>query len=297
MILENDKLKINVLPELGACLAQFSYKHHGKLIDIFRQADSNNPSLKNISFFMMGPWVARIPERKFLWQGKEITIEHPADPEKAIHGIFKQLPWQIETEAKDQITLILDFKNWDGGYTFVSDFKAKVTYEIKNSTLKLSLNLTNTGNSSMPFAMGSHPMILKRKSKAFVQFNAEKWFPPDPELLIPRGAMENIPAELNCPSSKEMPADWDHCLANWQGEAVISWPEEGLSLTLGKEDSYSTFLQCWSGQGRDVFALEQQTAPANAFNLLAQKINGHGVQIINPGEEITVIHTFTMSSI
>lgn len=295
MLLENDKLRVNVLAELGASLAEFSYKHQGKSIDIFRKADPHNPSLKNISFFMMGPWVARIPERKFTWQGKEITIEHPADSEKAIHGIFRQLPWQIESQTKEQITLLLDFKTGDSGYTFVSNFKAKATYQIENSTLKLSLNLTNTGETSMPFSMGSHPMILKRKGKTLVQFNAEKWFPPDPESLIPKGTFENIPAELNCPVEKEMPANWDHCLANWGGKAIIHWPEENLTLTLGKEDSYSTFLQCWSGAGREVFALEQQTAPANAFNLLAQKIEGTGVQTIKPGEEITIIHTFTVS--
>ncbi len=294
MKIENDKLVVEVLPELGATLGQFALKYQGQVIDIFRKADFSKPTLKNISFFVMGPWIARIPERKFIWQGREAQIEHPADPEKAIHGIFRQFPWEVKEQNENSVAMKLNFKSGDRGYTFVSDFLATIKYQIDSSTLKVIISILNTGSEAMPCAFGSHPMVLKRSNNAKVKFNAKKWFPPDPDLLVPKGCAISIPASLNSPEFRDLPPDWDHCLADWQGEAIIAWPEEKLQLVMGKEDSNSNFLQCWSGKDREVFALEQQTGPANSFNLLHRNIEDNGVKILNSKEKYEVVHTYSV---
>jgi len=297
MILENGQIRINVLPEIGATLGEFSYCHEGTFTNIFRKADPANPTLKNISFFVVGPWITRIPERKFSWDGKEVVLEHPGDEINAIHGIFRQFPWKVESQTDDKATLSLEFKNGDSGYTFVGDFRAEITYQIVASTLKVGINFKNTSSVKIPCALGSHPMILKREENANVKFDAKKWFPVDPKLLVPKGIVEDIPGELNAPNGRELPPNWDHCLADWSEDAVISWPKEGLELVLSKEDEYSNYLQCWSGEGREVFALEQLTAPANSFNLLAQGLNQNGVNILNPGEEVKLVHTYAVKSL
>ena len=297
MIIQNKQIRINVFPELGGTLGEFSYFHNGQNTDIFRKADVGSPTLKNISFFVMGPWIARIPERKFFWEGKEIFLEHPADVVNGIHGIFRQFSWDIKDQQSDSITLAFNFKNGDKGYTFISDFSSEIRYSILDSMLKVEISLINTSSVTIPCSFGSHPMILKRKENAIVKFDAENWFPPDPKLLVPNGSVDSIPGELNAPDGRELPENWDHCLSNWKGDAKICWPKEGIELIVGKEDVYSNYLQCWSGAGREVFALEQQTGPANSFNLLNQGVTENGVIILDPGKSVNLVHTYTMRSL
>ena len=87
--------------------------------------------------------------------------------------------------------------------------------------------------------------------------------------------------------------DWDHCLANWNDAARIVWPKRKLELVVGASDDVSTFLQAWSGNG-EVWALEQQTAPANAVNL--DRSVESGLIVLEPGSSVETLHYFELFS-
>jgi aldose 1-epimerase len=180
------------------------------------------------------------------------------------------------------------------GFTYLSDFSANVQYAIDGTTLDVILTIENTGKNLMPASSGSHPFILKRDSEPLVQFQAAGWFPPDTTRLVPAGIGEELPAELNRETPGPMGEAWDQSLFGWKAPATLIWGAEDLTLELGvgPTDTASGCLQLWSGFGKPVFALEQQTAPADAARVLQRGETRSGLVWLNPGEKLTTHHKF-----
>lgn len=303
ILLENEFLQAKVCPEIGGILTKFAFKKDSQLIDIFRPA--KEVSLSEAGFFLMAPYIARLPGLIAQWpKGNKLKIAHPGTASKeardrGIHGIVRYLPFQVLNQSTNQLQLEQNFKNGDSGYTWFGDFQTRLDFVLDINKLLVKINFKNTAKIEMPFAAGSHPKFIKSKQKAKVQFVTEGVFVPDMTALVPTKEKQRIvPGDnFSRDNISEMEDSWDHCRYGWKGKASVFWEDLKIKLEIDREDSNSNFLQCWGGPGRDdQWALEQQTSAANAIELYHQGVDNLNLIILKPGEEVELIHTYLVSS-
>ncbi len=292
--LSNQHVLAEVLPGLGASLSKFGIRgRDGSVTDVFRPAPMDEPQLSDVSMFPMG-MCGRIPNRTFRFAGATHVIEHPADPQSALHGLVRRFPFEVISSSEEKIELLLQFTSGMGGYTWLSNFDASITYFLRGPELHGMFRVRNTGSSDLPAWIGFHPMVLKRKSPVQVRYTAKGYFPFDPETLVPAGGSVALPVELNRSKFGDMPAAWDHCLCGWSGDAEMRWADENLRLVYGRQDAHSNCLQAWGGGDRNVHAFEAQTGVANAAQVDADGHADSGLIVVPPNEFFEIHHYWSL---
>jgi aldose 1-epimerase len=74
-------------------------------------------------------------------------------------------------------------------------------------------------------------------------------------------------------------ANLDHCFADWNGLAVLEWPDRHVTLRAER----CSYLQVYTPAGRNFFCVEPQTAPPGALE------RGTGeAAVLAPGERLSM---------
>lgn len=113
------------------------------------------------------------PENKKLKMGIPLLIPQAGQDEKIRqHGFGREVPWVIEEQTENTVTLSLkpkDIKDQEilkeikENYPY--NFYFEVTSKIRDSTLKYKLGIGNQGQETMPVAPGLHPYFKVGRNK------------------------------------------------------------------------------------------------------------------------------------
>ena len=139
--IQNDYLKVTV-NSLGAEL------HSIQSADGTEYLWQGNPNVWDGQAPNIFPYVARLTEQKYTYDGKEYTMK--------IHGFINAVELIPEKQTKESITLRYD-SNEETLAQYPFSFIYRITYALKGNVMHVTNEVENLGSTRMHFGIGGHP--------------------------------------------------------------------------------------------------------------------------------------------
>ncbi len=284
IILSNDKIKMGIVPELGASVSFLTYNQGGTDKNILRPLektakgyDSNNASL-----FLMLPFCGRIRGGSFVYWGITRKMQKNqsgiADP---IHGDGWKSVWTPIVQEKNRIVLQMSH-NKDKGFPF--SYEAEVDYTLLSNELSIKITVKNTNALPMPCGLGIHPFFVKTKDVTLT-FDTQMVWTNEADPIFDKPYI--TPEAWDFSDGKPLKnAIFDTCFDGFKGKAKIIYPSTGLSIEMTADEQYGHVV-LYSPRGKNFFCLEPTTNASNAFNLAASGVIGTGMKSIGPNQTMT----------
>jgi len=288
---ESIATEIVLLPEHGGSLHAFNVrapKAGGSdgvfnVIDNYRDKDELekfvNQSYKSSK---LSPWPCRIPDGKYVFEGKEYQFKQLFKDGTAIHGLLSDKPFTVLGETADEVSASLSmeyrYNREDGGYPF--DYVCGVRYILHpGSMLEIVTTVTNLDDKVIPIADGWHPYFrLGGKADDWqVQFHVSAIVEFD-KHLVPTGNL----LQYNAFDAPKRLGDTflDNCFVLKQqlvsAACELFNPDNGLRVSFFPDDSYP-YLQLYTPDTRKSIAVENLSGAPDCFN------NKMGLTLLEPG--------------
>ncbi|MBQ7413249.1 MAG: aldose 1-epimerase [Alphaproteobacteria bacterium] len=285
IILSNKKVRLGILPELGASLSFLTYQKNGDWIDILRPTDIRKDKLDSnqTALFPMLPYCGRIRGGSFTYWGilRKVSKNQNgiSDP---IHGDGWKSIWTVQKQTDDSLTLTMTHDKKDSGFPF--SFGAEITYTLNEGNLDIQLSVRNPSPLPMPCGLGIHPFFVKTKDvelnfKSQVVWSNES----DPIFDEPY----TTPAAWSFDGGKPLNnAVFDTCFGGFEEQARISYPARDISVDITTSDIFHHVV-LFAPKGKNFFCLEPSSNASNAFNLAADGVIGTGIRSIGPNQSLT----------
>jgi aldose 1-epimerase len=240
--LKCDSLHVVVAPEFGGGIAAF----------MRGETNLMAPSGPNgLCEFPMGPYVNRLADGVFYWQGETIRLPHNL-PEHAhpIHGVGWLAPWELISH--DEASAVLRLKH-DGARWPWRGLEMTRKFSLTPDTLAVRFEAMHDDVRPMPVALGLHPYFPVRD--ALVRLKATGYW----------RTVNDIPDVRESPPVLDALAHGavasahvlDNCFDGWDGRAEIIWPTHSLTI---ETDPPQRFVQIYTPEAQDYFCLEPQSA-------------------------------------
>lgn len=285
IIISNDKLRIGILPELGASVSFFKYHQEKNTHDILRPYEEGNkgPDSNNASLFPMLPFCGRIRGGSFVYFGITRKMAKNqggiADP---IHGDGWKSVWTVSNQTPSSVELTLSHNKDDGGFPFSYD--AKILYEIIDNKFNVTISVTNVSSLPMPCGLGIHPFFVKTK-EVELDFTTKMVWSNESDPIFDKPY--ETPATWQFKGGRPLKnAVFDTCFDGFDGKASILYPDLGISVGI-KSDEQFKHVVLYTPRGKNFFCLEPTTNASNAFNLAANGVIGTGIKSIGPSQTMT----------
>ena len=233
-----------------------------------------------MSCFPLITFSNRIRNGRFSFQGKQIKMltNFPTEVH-TIHGHGWKAPWTV-SEVKEN-RAVLAYQHFPNEWPF--SYLARQVFDLEESSLTVTLQINNTGNSAMPVGMGLHPYFV-RTLQASITAKTEKMWINDSETMTLR--LESVPETKMLNQGLSVTQNiLDNLFTGWNREVLISWPEWNANLRIIAESPLD-FMVIYTPTDADIFCVEPVSNVTDAFNMLARGEFGHGTKTLLPGELI-----------
>lgn len=254
---------------------------------------SERPSGSGIP--LLFPFPGRIGQAKYAFGGREYQLE-PSDAfGNAIHGFVHKRPWRIVEQRREKIVGEFQASIDDASLLelWPSDFRIRVSYEVRGRELFSEIRCENTGDGPLPYGFGTHayfrlPLVDGAAPEETLVYApvSKIWELKD---MLATGQILPVPAEMELDrgaplagrqfdtSYTELKPEDDGLVHTWLRE-----PTSGRTLTQLFDTS---FTQCivYTPPHREAICLEPYTCLPDSFRLTVQ---GHltGLRVLAPGE-------------
>lgn len=241
------------------------------------------------------PFAGRLVGQEFAWEGKRYPLSlAPSDPlGNAIHGFVLNRPWQVLEQSDAQIVGEFSASGQEPEILqqWPADFSLRATYTLAANRLSCRLDVTNPGETTLPFGLGLHP---------YFRLPLAAGSPADGcRLIVPAGNRWEMVDML--PSGKTFPAD-----ENLSAEGVLfagakfddlfgelsyeeGWcrarivdPQAGRTLTHRFGEDFP-FCVIYIPPHREAVCLEPYSTLPDAFRLEREGTRA-GLKQLAPGE-------------
>ena len=292
--------RVVVAPSIGGSIAAFVYGGH----PIFRPTPATAlaaGAVRNFACFPLIPFSNRIADATLRWAGREYRLTRPVDAEPhAIHGNAWQRRWSVTRHQGSRLTLELEHDaKGERALEWPFPYRAQQQFDLVSDacgvTLRLVLELENTGELSFPFGLGWHP-YFDRDAETELGFAADGVWHTDLSRLPTR--LETMPAEWDFDPPRFIGAVvLDNCFAGWRPPATVRWPARKLAAKI-VADSACRFLVVFvpadKSGAKPFFALEPVTHMTDAFNR-AGKDAHTGTRVLAPGARFSCTMSISAS--
>jgi aldose 1-epimerase len=277
---------VSFIPSIGAQLHSFIIKTAGGAFNIIDHYDSledlNNNNTRSHKSSKLSPFVCRIQDGKYHYEGREFEFINKFQDGSAIHGLLFDRPFEVTDESATEnaasVTMQYHYKKDDKGYPF--DYNCLIKYQLQqDSLLSVETVVVNTGTQPLPIADGWHPYFtLEGKADDWELHFASGHMVEFNDKLIPTG---NFLANRNFTEPERINDTFlDNCfLLNEPDDrpsCTLRNPANGLQLLLFPEKHYP-YLQVYTPPHRNSIAIENLSAAPDCFN------NGIGLICLQPG--------------
>jgi aldose 1-epimerase len=274
-------LEVEVLPEVGARMHRIRAFGH----DLLRTP----PSLETYDtepFFWGGfplvPWSNRIPGGHLVFRGKTHDVG-VNDGSSAIHGEGYGRPWRLESPGL--------FTFVGGQYGYPWPYRAQQRYELHDTTLELTLSITNESTVDIPAGLGVHPW-WDASSRLLLSIPAALTYPL--ANAIPTGDPRPVEGDLDITALQAPAWGLDNLWTGLTGSSIkLEWPERRIRVDFGFS-AEATHIVAASREDLRAIAIEPVTHATDGFRLLEEKRQG-GIGVLAPGESLKVVYTIAAS--
>jgi aldose 1-epimerase len=264
-----------IIPSAGAILNKFEVPHKGALINIidgFKDAADWKENVTNgHKGTKLSPFVCRLYNSTYSWEGQQYTTERFKLSGHAIHGLLYDVPHDImiaESSAfMAECKFLYRYKGTDPGYPFAFDMNVRYRLEGGNR-LTIITTVHNRSGRNIPMSDGWHPYFklgesidaasLQVNSKQEVEFN---------DALFPTGKIIKNKKWFTGLSLKDVTLDNCFLLDMNQPMPHCTFSDEelGLALMIYPDRAYP-YLQIYTPPHRKSIAIENLSSAPNAFN-------------------------------
>lgn len=281
LVLKNDVAKLVINPNMGGSIVQYSAMINGKCRDIFRnsiQADSIHDSAS----FPLVPFSNRIKNGQFDWQSKQVKLPLNHLPEKhVIHGHGWQKLWQVISHSSTEVTI--EYKHKADAWPF--SYLAKQSFKLIDTTLKMSMTVTNLSAEDMPAGLGFHPYFT-RTQKCNLHTEISHMWAVDDECIPTK--ITNAPEAFKDKQGLIInDAVLDNALINFPHQASIYWPEWQTKADITTSNNCD-FLVVYSPDKADFVCVEPVTHCTDAINMAAGGDKNTGIKSLSPQEKMHI---------
>ncbi|MBW7890646.1 MAG: aldose 1-epimerase [Chitinophagaceae bacterium] len=280
---------VAVIPDCGAMLRSFIVKEGYKLVNVIdgfssREEYDTKVIERGFKGLKLSPFPGRIPEGRYDFNNQVYRINPSLQKGVVIHGLLYNRPFEIIqeriTDEGAHISILHKYAGDDAGYPFPYDCRVEYSLRRKN-TLSITTTVKNTGNSILPVADGWHPYFSfgGKVDDLELQFCAGDVL--EFEHLVPTGKILQNNSFFSPERIDKAVLDNSFVLdfSKPQPMCVLRDTSSGWQLEFYPDKSYP-YLQIYIPPHRNSIAIENLSAPPNAFN------NGIGLITLAPGEEI-----------
>lgn len=269
-------------PRLGGCIAGLWLGG----VPVLRSTPAGQlASARQAGSYPLVPFSNRIGQATLHWQGTQHPLVRNNAPEPhAIHGVGWQRPWQV-LESEERYALLSYEHRADSAWPFA--FDSSQTLRLGESSLELTLSLTNQSQQPAPAGLGWHPFFVKRQ-RSRLSFEATgRWETGPDKLPTQRRTAHGLDADCAF-------LDVDHCYDGWNG--VVHLRDELLHTRLSSNLSR---LVVFTNDTRDSVAIEPVSHVDNALSLVEAGADpaALGLAILQPGESISAQMTIEVMAV
>lgn len=285
-------ISASVIPSTGAILNAFSINHAGhqtNVIDGFRDAEDWRAHIEQgFHSAKLSPFVCRLRDSRYQWQGTSYKLEKFSLNGSAIHGILYDAPYDVIEEKIHpdyaEIELRHTYRGDISGYPFPYDCYIRYRLDDRNGLCVITA-IHNRSSSPIPLADGWHPYfrIGERIDDLSLCFAAAGRLEYD-EGLLPTGRLLET-GEWSAPrriGDSFLDDGFELDFGYAQPLCRLSDPVSGVSVAFHPDPSYP-YLQLYTPPHRRSIAIENLSSAPDAFN------NGIGLITLDPD------HTRTFS--
>jgi aldose 1-epimerase len=280
-------IQVRILPEAGALLHEFSIPLGNRRIQVIDNYNNLADLKKNLTSSYksakLSPFVCRISEGKYKFEGSSFEFPDKFNDGSSIHGILSDKPFTVleKKNLEDQAFILLEYQYKKENHAYPFEYLIQVKYTLKKGgRLYLQTMIKNLSPGRIPMADGWHPYfnlegevndwLLSFRSRKNLAFNGK---------LIPTG--EIIETDAFYSPKLIGKESFDHCfLLDPDPDlpaATLENPANGLRLSFFPDNSYP-YLQIYTPDDRRTIAIENLSSAPDSFN------NGLGLIILEPGD-------------
>jgi aldose 1-epimerase len=289
-VLHNDRLRLSVLPALGASVAGLELRREGFWLPLLRPTSAAaiaGGASPETSAYILAPYSNRIRQGRFSFRGRSYQLlPNWPDGVQTIHGEVHGRPWVVVERSEGLLVCHFNANN-PQALNFPFRYTVRAVYWLGDSSLRVSLELTNTGEEAMPAGLGFHPYFVRRLGltpdpllsfrAGRVYLTGDERIPTEPPTPIPRALDFSSPRPLG-------DALLDHVFGGWEGSLTLEWPQSGVRVELEADPIFSHLVVFTAPDG--TVALEPVSHATDGFNLLDRGWPNTGVRVLEPGESL-----------
>jgi aldose 1-epimerase len=278
---------VEIIPDAGAILNAFHVKKGDRTVNLVEgyhsMQDWNENKTKGFRSAKMSPYVCRVADSTYRWEGKVHHLNKFMLNGIAIHGVLYDASFQVmETKVGNdnaEVELRYMYRADDPGYPFAYDCLIKYRLE-KDNTLTLSTLIHNHDKEPIPVSDGWHPyftfggkvdgLTLKVATDAMLEYDA---------AVIPTGNTLPVQGLRDGFTIGDKFFDNGYLLDPnaTAPQAVLGDPALGMSIEF-HPDAHYPYLQVYTPPHRNSIAIENLSSAPDAFN------NGMGLVSLKPDE-------------
>ena len=292
------KQKLGLVPAMGGTVASWQLERTGFTpFDLFRPWDGEDypgdPLRIVRASYPLAPWSNRIS-----CGGFSVTEDggkfHPIAPNATgmpypIHGDAWQQPWQVTLQDAASLDMTLVSNRFNGN---PHHYRAVQSFKLVDDGMEQSLTITHLGDAPLPYGLGLHPWLPRNERTTLRAKVGGVWL-SDADCLPEKHTTDFPPSwDLNAGISATGSLI-DNCFTGWDSSARVTWPDQGLQLTLSQStvsaevsthSASPNYLLVFRKTTGDHFCLEPVSHPIDAFHLPGQL----GLQLLEKGESLTL---------
>ena len=186
-----------------------------------------------------------------------------------IHGFSSRLPWEVEREEPDALTVVLrDSEGTRRQYPF--GFEVRLRFALEAGAMKVEQEYANTGTGPMPYYAGFHPYYLmpsgSGKDRTVLRYDATAQLRYNARLtdISGRDAPPPLPSPVTAPEINERLTE-----VKPGTDVELVYPDGMVLHTLaaGVEDAgMFPYIQLYTMEGSPFFCVEPWMGHPNALN-------------------------------
>ncbi|HVW92535.1 MAG TPA: hypothetical protein VHB74_08000 [Devosia sp.] len=259
----------------GRLLALYDELPKGRIDWIVPAPASSGPDAPHVraGCFPMVPYCNRIRDGWLEFAGRvfDVGAKHPWPG--AGHGRGFLTAWTIEHRTSGELDIRFDYEGKD----WPSRYRAHQSFTVAERTLRVRLEVENTGASAMPAGIGFHPYFPGRGT---IELVADRQVPITPDF---EPGIETSFADGPRYEGSPVAPGQVRCLSRWSGRANLSWRETG-TLRLSASPTLP-FCVLFAPPGTDSFCIEPCSHVIGGLNP-PQPRAGSGIVILEPGNSL-----------
>ncbi len=286
-----------VVPALGDACVRFRVRVDGQPWPVLAEPPTDTALLHETTHYgvpILYPWPNRIRGGRFTFGGREYSLPPNSPGGHAIHGLVREMRWEVEAAATDESGAYVRSAVVVGGNgsDFPFESRLSVEHRLSGSALRIIVEAVNTGPQPMPMGFGLHPWFgvplgaAGSRGACKLQLQGNGVWALDE--LIPTGRMVPPSGQLDLRAWRPLgEAFFDYVFANLElsegwFEARLRDPASGRQIAVRSDEQFREHV-VYAPRDRDVVCLEPYTCATDAFNLEARGIPA-GMRVLEPGQ-------------